>query len=1160
MIKIHCTAKWRFKWFVLAILLVSLECKALLQDSTRITIHATNTPIELVFRQIEKQTGYSFYYSKPTLDGNERVSVSLSQAPLSTTMNTILKGKNVSWQIKDGGIVLSRKPVTNEPAIDSVPKINVNGLVLDPKGNPIISATVTVRGYNRGQGTDNSGRFSFINIPANAVLNISSVGYEPKHIKVAGQTDLRIQLDTAITEIQGIEVVSTGYQILPKERATGSFAKPDKTMFTNRVSGDVISRLEGITSGLLFKRNINGGSSMEIRGRSTINANANPLIIVDNFPYDGDINNINPNDVLEVTVLKDAAAASIWGARAGNGVIVITTKAGKYNQPLQINLTTNLSFSKNPDLGYSRDYINANDFIDLEKDLFTKGFYNANLNNTSTFPAVSPVVTILAQQRAGTITEAEATAKINSLRNNDVRNEYDKYFYRRATSQQYALSMTGGSQNNNYLMSIGYDKNLSPIYGNMNNRITLNAISTFKPIPQLEITGGINYTKSKESINNTQNLLNLSVIQPYVQFADAAGSPLPIVKDLSAAYVDASSKTGFLNWQYFPLKERDLNDNTINISDIRLRAGLKYTIISGLSVEGLYQYSKGQNNQRIFNSPESYYARNLINRYAQYSGTAVTAFNIPLGGILQGNNSDYTSDNIRLQVNFNKTINRHQIVAIAGMEQREIKGSIHNDHDLYGYNPDNDSYKAVDYTRTYSLNPLAGGSTGVIPDNYLLYHTTNRYRSFFVNASNTYNDRYIISGSIRLDQANIFGVKANDKQVPLYSFGGKWNISNENFYRSSWMPQLALRATYGFSGNLLDNGTAYTTAQYFTKASIYYPNEQFQIQTPGNPNLTWEKISTFNFGIDFASKSNILSGSLELYHKRGDDLIGLSNVPSNSGFTTVTVNYGEMKGKGLDLILNTRNLRGPFSWNSSFLFSYTTDEVTNYDANVQGFNGGSLLIAKGKPVNSLFANKWAGLDPLTGDPRGYDKAGAVSTNYAVLSAVTTDQKRWIGRATPGIFGALRNTFTYKDLSLLVNISYKFDYYFLRSSVTYYNLLYSGQGNVDYTQRWVKPGDETKTNIPSIPTLPPNVQRDRFYNNSEILATKGDHVRLQDLILSYEMRKDQFKKLPFKALNVSLLASNLGVIWKENKFNIDPDYQQARYSPLSMFGFSLRTSF
>src|SRR5690242_11626999 len=282
----------------------------------------------------------------------------------------------------------------------------LTGKVVNQKGEPVPGATIKIKGENMGATTDEKGAFTLTGFHSNDMMMVSAIGYQTAEIKLNGQKELSISLKPDVRELSQV-TISTGYQEIPKERATGSFDFIDNKTLNQQVGTNILNRLDGVASAVLFpKQNLQKGPDFMIRGLSTINGPKNPLIIVNNFPYDGDINNINPNDVESVTILKDAAASSIWGVRAGNGVVVITTKKGRFNQPLKVDFNTDVIVSGKPNLSSLRT-ISSRDYIDVEEMLFDKGYYNSRLNNTYSFPAVSPVVEILAKQKAGLISPLE---------------------------------------------------------------------------------------------------------------------------------------------------------------------------------------------------------------------------------------------------------------------------------------------------------------------------------------------------------------------------------------------------------------------------------------------------------------------------------------------------------------------------------------------------------------------------------------------------------------------------------------------------------------------------------------------------------------------------------------------------------------------------------
>ena len=368
----------------------------------------------------------------------------------------------------------------------------VTGTMVLVSGEAVAGATITIR-TNRTAVTDEKGQFTFQSVTVGSIISVSSVGYKQAEHTVDASGNFRLRLTPVVSELLGVNIsVNTGMQTLPKERATGSFTYIDNRLFNEQVSTDVISRLEYIANGISVNRKINASGQMSVRGLSTIRGPKDPLIIVDNFPYAGDLNNINPNNIESITILKDAAAASIWGARAGNGVIVITTKKGKFDQPFSIEINSNVTIVKKPDLGYLKQ-MSASDFIDVEQMLFEKGYYTGKEDDFNR-PSLSPVVETLIAERDGLLDAATATARINTLRSKDVREDFNKYMYQRAVNQQYALNARGGSKNMAYAFAAGFDKNISELAAGY-NRINISSENIF-PFENLVIDVGMYYTQS----------------------------------------------------------------------------------------------------------------------------------------------------------------------------------------------------------------------------------------------------------------------------------------------------------------------------------------------------------------------------------------------------------------------------------------------------------------------------------------------------------------------------------------------------------------------------------------------------------------------------------------------------------------------------------------
>lgn len=1062
-------------------------------------------------------------------------------------------------------------PVKNGET-DTLPsKISVKGKVIDAITNkPVAGAWLQLLKAKKNITTDNNGNFAITEVDKSDTVQISSLGYITKRmllrISINNENISVITLTPQSVELSNV-IVYSGYQNIPKERVTGSFEKIDSKLFNNVIGTDVKSRLENISSIYFDKRNNN--QNISIHGLSTIYANAAPLIVVDNFPYDADINNINPNDVETITVLKDAAAASIWGVRAGNGVIVITTKKGNYHKQPVLEFSAGITAGKKPDVYYT-PVMSSADFISTEKYLFDKGFYNSSISNTTTRPILTPVVEILTAKRAGSISANSADSLINALMKNDVRDDINKYLYRLSLNQQYYLSYKGGTEKYNYLIAGGYDYNNDNLIRNSYNRLQLRIQNNFIPFKNLEVAASFSYSSIGKINNNPgPSLLNPTgkYVYPYAKLADTQGNALATPKDYRQAYTDTAGNGKLLNWQYKPLDELNNADNRYVQADFIFNASAQYHFLKKFSAELRYQYEKQTGiNTNLYNT-SVYLTRNLINLFSQINGSVVKN-NIPIGSVLDLTNTSLLSNAGRLQINYQNNFKRHDINCIAGTELRQLATATNN-YRTYGYNSDVLSFGNVDYVSQYSIyGNLAGAQQ--IPNPAFFSAGMLRYVSAYANAGYTYNKRYMFSFSARKDGSNLFGVNSNQKTVPLWSAGTGWLISNENFFKNKTINFLKARFTYGFNGNVDNTLTAYSTFKYYSNAP--YSGLPYGILlTPPNPELQWEKTAVFNTGIDFGLFNNSINGNIDYYIKKGTNLIGQTPLDPTTGvFNSAQTafafkgNVAAMRGEGVDINLNAQLLNGNFKWVTGLLFNYNQALVTKYTASAtlgSAYVGGGLLVnpVAGKPLYSIYSYKWAGLDSLTGDPRGYLN-GVISKDYTSLINTTPDQLQYNGSAIPLYYGSLRNTFSYKQWYLSVNISYKLGYYFARSSINYTTLLTQWKTHSDFSKRWQNPGDEKNTYVPSFVYPITNTNRDAFYSSSSVLVEKGDNIRLQDISLAYEFSKPQLKNVPIKSLKLYAYINNIGILWKANKVGLDPDYFSTGYPLPTTFAIGVKTSF
>jgi TonB-linked SusC/RagA family outer membrane protein len=1151
------------KLLVILLTVAFLQVRADGFTQATVTFSGKDVALEKVISAIKRQTGYIFFYTMDIWKAAKPVTIDVKNVSIYDVMEIIMRTQPFTYIIENKTIVISeKKEIQSNSNKVEVPKTNIAGKVTDKEGNPLNGANVVVKGTTKGTTTDESGYFELKDINDNVILEISYVNYETAIVSIKDKKFISVQLNLGINELTGISVVlNTGYQKISKERATGSFDYLNNDLINRSISTNVLNRLDGVASGLVFNKNTSNTKyknqlDISIRGRSTIFANDQPLIVVDNFAFDGDVNNINPNDVDNIVILKDAAAASIWGARAGNGVIVITTKKGKYNQPIKVSIIANLTIGQNPDLFYNPNFLNSSDYVDVETFLFSKNFYNANINGPNK-PALSPVVEMLYRRKSGQISASDSADFISEMRSRDVRDDFERYIYRKSINQQYSVNFSGGSNKASYYFSSGFDKNQQNLINNNYQRVTLNSANVFTPFKGLEITAGINYITSTLNNNNSgwgndakYSLISTNPydknIYPYAKFADDNGTSLSIPRVYREAVLDTLGGGNLLDWRYRPIDEITLSNNTIKINQTRVNTGLKYSFNGGLSIDVAYQLDNQLTTSNKLNGSESYFTRNLVNQYTIIAN-GIKVNKIPIGGIVDNDFSQFLSQIIRGQINYDHTWNsKHQVSVIMGSEIRKVntKESLYRE---YGYDSEHDISGKVDYNTPVNKIYPFNSFNQLVPNINAITETIDKYKSVYANASYTFDGRYTISGSVRRDASNLFGVETNQKVVPLWSSGVSWNLSKENFYKVSWLPYLKMKATYGYNGNVDKTVTAFTTARF--QNSFLTGLQSAVITNPANPDLRWEKVKIVNIGFEFRTIKNFLSGSFEYYTKEGIDLIGDSPMPPASGVLTFRGNVAQTKGKGIDLVLHSNNLNGKFSWQTDLLLSHVTDKVTSYKTSISPINYvtygdgtsntfGSLYPVEGKPVYAIYSYKWGGLDSV-GDPVGYSEKQKSKDYTSILYNTSNEDIVYNGSARPTVFGSLRNTISYKNLSLSINITYKLGYYFRRTALSYDDLYNHWVGNKDFANRWQKPGDEAHTNVPAM-IYPEVNNRSLFYTLSEVLVEKGDHIRLQDLRISYDFQGNILKRAQLSNARIFVYANNLGIIWRANKMGLDPE--------------------
>lgn len=975
---------------------------------------------------------------------------------------------------------------------------------------------VTVRLLEKGTLTrsKSDGRFTIRVQSLKDSLVFSSVGFMDKKVGVGffeRKTPLFLEkqvnyLDEAL--------VSTGYQTVKARDITGAVDVVSSGLLNQQTGLNVLQRLNNVTAGIRFDNQpINNPDlqklNFSVRGLSTINGNLDPLVVLDGFIYEGAIGNIDPNNIESISILKDAAASAIWGARAGNGVIVMTSKKGALRsaQATKISFSNTSIIRQRPDLTQTYQ-LSSRDFIEVERMLFDGGYYNTFLQYLPYY-AMTPVINLLNNRKQGLITAADSARTIEWIAGQNGRRNFADNFYGTAFSNQLSLHINGGSNSNAYGLGVGYTTDRTNLDAR-SHKINLLLSNSYKPIERLQLDLTINFTQQLDRSGkpdfSTFNTVGKAV--PYLYFRDAAGNEVPFENMYSKSYLDKHYSDGYLDWGYYPLQDYKFDRKTNHLSELFATTNMRYQLFDFLSASVGFQWQNQRAENENLHEKDSYFTRLKINQFMTVDPVSgQRKYNVPMGAIRALDQQLGRSYTARAQLDFNKMFGEHRLQGIVGAEARENQSS-GSSNTAYGYNKVPLTSVPVDYLTAFAT----------VPDNLYLNivgapmftKTTNRFVSLYSNWTDLYRDKYALSASFRRDGANIFGATTNDKWSPLWSVGASWQMDREDFFKVDWIDALKLRVTYGYSGNVDLRKTPEPIAGSGTDRYTLYP--MLGISSLNDPSLRWEKVGMLNFGADFSIIKGRLSGTIDHYQKYGKDLYGETAYDyttwGNSG--TIVKNVAEMQGRGWDIKLNSINTVGLLRWSSNLLLGINKNKTTAYYSNLkEGLvyflaDGNRINPVVGLPLNALAAYTWMGLNNQ-GMPQGF-LDGQASSDYtaifrsASMNPMGNETITYIGPAKPTYFGNLINTFSYRDFDLSVNLSYKGGYYFSKPTTNYYTLFQSGIAYPDFEQRWKKPGDELITNVPTM-NYPVSTDADAFYARASINVLKGDHLRLEYISIS-----------------------------------------------------------
>jgi TonB-linked SusC/RagA family outer membrane protein len=1075
-----------------------------------------HTSLANLFKTIKKQTGFTLFYSNELLNDAEKVRFSAEKLRLEEVLTKVLNPKNLSWVYKEHLIILKKK--ANEGHKRSlvmktafVPAIQqsatpITGKVLDNEGKPVVGASVQVVGSDAGTNTDANGAFSLeVNKP-DAVLTVSYVGYESQQVTVGDKTNITIRLVQVNTQLN--EVVVVGYGTRKKSDLTGAVATVSAANIKERAAVNFGEAIAGQMAGVQVQQ-ITGapggeGLAIRVRGTGSITQSSSPLYVVDGYPMEGGaFNLINPSDIESIQVLKDASSTAIYGSRGANGVVIISTKKGKSGTP---------TVSFNAFAGVQRvskeiEVMNRDEYVEWFKDGRNQAWLDQpvipadpnqaphSINDLNSrrqlYPSANSLY-MIPDGKNGYKYNFFDPASISSMPNNN----WQDMLFRDALMQQYEISVMGGSEKTKYVFAGSYvDQegiSLNTDYKRFNFRTNVESQVTQRLKLGLNLNafsaGGHEQANGKDA-----PILYSLLLPPIYDLNNPDGTYGSMVRNPEVLAGDVANAIGIAK----------------QVNRYRKRYGWLGTLFAELDIiEGL-KYRININGGIRSNDYETFEPS-----VVDFDGSRGPR---PAKGINeQSTDFDWV---IEQTLSYNKKFgDKHDFGLLGGFSSQKTSNEY-----MYG--------EARGFPNDV-IQTLNAGTP------YQLSSTKSQYSmiSYFARANYTFDNKYLLTATVRSDGSSRFG--ENKKWGAFPSVSAAWRVSQEKFMEqfSDVISEFKIRASYGVAGN---NRIGNYSAIGLLGTGFYPTGDVLQNtvnpSTIPNDDLGWEKVSQTNIGFDLALFNNRIRLEGDFYNSKSIDLLLNVPVPTMTGYSTQLQNIGKLQNKGMEFLLSTRNLTGKFTWTSDFNISFNKNTVLEVGPGGQPIyasapNANNSFITKpGSPIASFFGYVFDGvfmnqaeLDKSPHLPA--DKVG--DGRYLDVNGdgkLDANDKTIIGDNQPDFQGGFTNNFTYQNFTLSAQLAFSQG----AELFSFFNRMvgiYHGDRNslVEQNNRW-RSVDDPGDGVHFRPTRnPTGWQRDP----SSAWVTDGSFIRLRNITLAYDFKIRQIGGLKISALRAYATAQNL----------------------------------
>lgn len=1116
----------------------------------KVTLHFKDAPVQDVLKEINRQTELDFVYNLTQLQEINPVTVDVENVTVDAALTQLLKDTPYEHHFEMGSIIIRQRETRPQQEMKEL-----KGQVKDQQGYPLPYASVLVKGTTIGVVTDMDGRFKLA-VPADnpGELVISYVGMRP--VTVKGRADREIHVTLTMDSEQMDEVIITGYQVIDKRKSTVSntVLKMDDIIVPGAASLDQM--LEGRVPGMTLVTNsgeVGVVPKIRIRGTSTLVGNREPLWVVDgiivqdpvpisaeelNDPdYINRIGNaiagLNPQDIERIDVLKDAAATALYGTKAANGVIVITTKKGRVGPPLiTYNMTT--TFRQRPRYADRNiNLMNSKERIQFSRELKAQHYVFNGLINYVGYEG------LLHQLYNHEINDAQFADEVARLETENT--DWFKLLTEDSFSHQHTVSISGGSEETRYYASIGFTRDNDVIKENYTQRYTASLNL------QSSLTDWL-YASFQMQGNVSQRKYYQNGLAP-IDYAYNTSRVIPAYDD-QGNYSYYNRLVSFnVTRKYNILNELENSYQKQHTSGLTVTANLRFNFTPWLNANAILSYSNSNAEIEGYWGEKTFHAAEL--RGSEY-GEPVPPYSLmPYGGELSHNETRNTSYTFRFQANANKYFGadeQHNINASAGFEMNSTKyvGYTRTDR---GYYPD----RGKQFISDINIEEYPDYGDWLARNVPTLSDELTNILSGYATVAYSYRNLFTVSANARVDGSNRFGDQSNDKFLPIWSLSANYNLADHEFFKRDWLNYFTFKFSFGYQGNMLSSESPVLLINKLPMDS-YYNEMEAEVSTYPNPNLKWEKTSSLNAGLTFALLDNRIQMETEYYYKHTKNAFMTKKVATMNGVDSYTINGGDVENQGYSLSITAIPIRtNNWNWVLSTSFSKDNNKV-NSDPSSQTYEYTSFLngtaLVQGEAVNTFYSYEFLELNAEDGSPIFNDYEDQKYELYGLDKYHTyTKVLKASGRREPYMSGSLTTSLRYKNWRL--NASFPYSLGAKTRLFRMFNKSLSPENNVhrDFLKRWQKPGDEQHTNIPALISI----SSDNYYNylshyssqfnNIETFATdlwtmydysdirvvSANYLKCSSLSLTYELGQKLLERTSLSRVAITLSGTNLFTI-------------------------------